>query len=324
MVGELAQSGVGTASEVQAVSPVDELRANVAKSNRRTLQGLREDEHSHELWEASIKDAALGRLSPVVLAKDFPVEDVLLHPRFAVVQTRPDLSLKVRAVDNLSWCAVSGRKADSVNGHTALAEKMSHDTLDALGEALAHFVAEVGVLPGLLKADIDAAFRRIPIRPVHRWTCGIAFKVDGSVGVVPVGGSLSCPGRGGWRQVFAARHHACPFGAVASGHAWERCVRVHVCSWGWAALCLRRLGAALCQIARVFLSLPLLRYVDDYFGPDRYVRVWLVGGARASLRAVPGAGWRRWSMAWLVSRGSLGFFLALMRWRMGSLSAVPR
>ena len=48
-------------------------------------------------------------------------------------------------------------------------------------------------------------------------------------------------------------HNACPFGAVASVHAWER------------------LGAALCYLGRKLLGLPLLRYVDDYYGPDRCV-----------------------------------------------------
>ena len=43
------------------------------------------------------------------------------------------------------------------------------------------------------------------------------------------------------------------FGAVGSVHAWER------------------VGAALAHLARTFLKLPLLRYVDDYFGPERYL-----------------------------------------------------
>mgnify|MGYP006979709385 FL=1 len=38
------------------------------------------------------------------------------------------------------------------------------------------FVAVLGEIPGLFKADIDAAFRRIPIKPAHRWACGITFR----------------------------------------------------------------------------------------------------------------------------------------------------
>ncbi len=41
----------------------------------------------------------------------------------------------------------------------------------------------MGEVPGLWKADIDAAFRRIPVRPEHRWACGVAFKVEKQVRV---------------------------------------------------------------------------------------------------------------------------------------------
>ena len=43
-------------------------------------------------------------------------------------------------------------KRGSVNGHTAPSEKLSHDTLDALAEAMAMFVDKVGEVPGLFKA----------------------------------------------------------------------------------------------------------------------------------------------------------------------------
>jgi hypothetical protein len=82
-----------------------------------------------------------------------------------------------------------------------------------------------------VQADVDAAFRRIPIAKEHRWACGVAFVVDG--------------------QVMVSQHAACPFGAVASVHAWER------------------VGAAITHIARVFLKLAALRYVDDFFAPER-------------------------------------------------------
>ncbi len=52
-------------------------------------------------------------------------------------------------------------------------------------------------------------------------------------------------------QVWFSQHLACPFGATASVHAWER------------------LGAAICHIARRCLGIALLQYVDDYFAPER-------------------------------------------------------
>jgi hypothetical protein len=48
-----------------------------------------------------------------------------------------------------------------------------------------------------------------------------------------------------------SQHSACPFGAAASVHAWER------------------VGAALTHIARKFLKIAALRYVDDLFAPER-------------------------------------------------------
>ena len=53
-------------------------------------------------------------------------------------------------------------------------------------------------------------------------------------------------------QVFVSQHAACPFGAVASVHAWER------------------VGAAITHIAKKFLKLALMRYVDDLFAPERH------------------------------------------------------
>lgn len=52
-------------------------------------------------------------------------------------------------------------------------------------------------------------------------------------------------------QVFASQHFACPLGGVASVAAWER------------------VGAGIVHVARAFLRLAVLRYVDDLFGPDR-------------------------------------------------------
>ena len=98
-------------------------------------------------------------------------------------------------------------------------------------KVIARFVEVVGQVPGLLKADVKSAFSRIPIDPEHRWACGVAFKV--------------------FDQIYISMHASCPFGAVASVHAWER------------------VGAAITHIVKKFLKIALLRYVDDLFGPER-------------------------------------------------------
>ena len=46
---------------------------------------------------------------------------------------------------------------------------------------LEDFKRKVGVVPHLWKADVDSAFRRVPVKPEDRWLCGIAFMVDGQV-----------------------------------------------------------------------------------------------------------------------------------------------
>ena len=50
---------------------------------------------------------------------------------------------------------------------------------------------------------------------------------------------------------MTSQHAAYPFGAIASVHAWER------------------VGAAIAHIARKFLKIAALRYVDDLFAPER-------------------------------------------------------
>jgi len=222
MLGELSRSGIGTPLEVAVVPSVDALQASIAVSNRKLLRGLRESDHSNELLRLARKDADVGRLVMLQSVEEFPVESILLHPRFAVVQSRADGSAKIRDVDHFSWGA--GDYENSVNGHTAPQEKLSHDTLDGLGEAMSRFVKLVGQPPGLMKADIKSAFRRIPVKQEHRWACGVAFVAEGRVRRVFLGAcKFTCPvSHCLVTQVFAASHAACPFGAIASVHAWER------------------------------------------------------------------------------------------------------
>ena len=160
--------------------------------------------------------------------------------RVGVCHEKPDGIIKCRAVDNFSWSpgdpkcwrgnSKKRQKVDSVNGATFTTEKMHHDTLDALVEALRMHAKVCGTVPALFKVDIDSAFRRVPLCERDRWAAGIAFKLG--------------------QDVFVSRHAACPFGAVSSVHNWER------------------IGAGICFIARKYLKLDLLRYVDDMFGVE--------------------------------------------------------
>ena len=110
------------------------------------------------------------------------------------------------------------------------------------------FFVLFGVAPGLYKADIEGAFRRVPVRPSHRWACGVTFKHMGKVCNLLTQGLCICvcvP------QAYASQHFAGPMGSVGAVHAWER------------------VGAGVAHLARTFLFLAVMQYVDDYFGPER-------------------------------------------------------
>ena len=82
-----------------------------------------------------------------------------------------------------------------MNGCAVLPESIRHDHIDLLMIVVKKFRSMFNELPGLLKADVDSAFRRIPLRPNHRWAAGVAYKHDESV--------------------YVSIHNACPFGAVS-------------------------------------------------------------------------------------------------------------
>ena len=56
--------------------------------------------------------------------------------------------------------------------------------------------------PGLWKADIDAAFRRVPLQESHQWAAVVAYLYHG--------------------EPWVAVHRSMPFGATASVVAWHK------------------------------------------------------------------------------------------------------
>ena len=84
------------------------------------------------------------------------------------------------------------------------------------------------MVPGLWKADVDAAFRRIPLLAEHRWAAAVVFKWLGEL-VVAI---CNCP----------------PFGVNSSVHAWER----------------EREGALICNTAHRLVKLGCFKYVDGF------------------------------------------------------------
>ena len=161
-----------------------------------------------------------------------------LVPRFGIIQgTRQDGTIKVRPVDHFSWSHGSRKrsraevKADSINGHYNMPGSVAHDHLDDLLASMRLHFELIGDVPGLVTADIDSAFRRIPLRVQHRWAAGVAYLHEGIA--------------------YVSFHYAMPFGATSSVFNWHR------------------VGDLILTIARRILHMPMSRYVDDYFGPER-------------------------------------------------------
>jgi hypothetical protein len=88
------------------------------------------------------------------------------------------------------------------NAATFTGEKLRYENLDVFLQSMRAMHKSVGPDLKLWKADIDSAFRRIPITPTHRQYAHVVFKHDG--------------------KVIVAKHLSLMFGAVASVYHWER------------------------------------------------------------------------------------------------------
>ena len=105
MIGWLESSGNGKQVEAELSGSVRSLWYSAEASNRELLSSLRLDEHADELLNITRKDAELGRISQPVPMDEFDLSATLLHPRFSAAREKEDGSIKVRAVDHLSWSA---------------------------------------------------------------------------------------------------------------------------------------------------------------------------------------------------------------------------
>ena len=208
--GNLVASGNGSVFDAPARNSEDTLWQSCAERNRKLICKLREDEVSGELLRMTCADAAASRMSsPMALSEDV-VTSTNLASRFCVNQgEKDDGTIKLRAVDDFSAC--------ELNACCRPGERLITEGVDMLFEVCRLLVALGVATPMLLKADIDSAYRRIPISPAHRWAACVTFLCNG--------------------VVYSATHYGMPFGAVASVHAWDR------------------VGALICRIARRFCTL---------------------------------------------------------------------
>ena len=93
--------------------------------------------------------------------------DARLMPRFPVSQPKQDGSVKIRPVDD-------GTRA-GINAATMPSERLTVDGVDQVRAACRALYDAHGYAPVLWKADVDAAYRRIPLAPGHvfaAWSAG--------------------------------------------------------------------------------------------------------------------------------------------------------
>ena len=222
LVGVLPRSGVGEPRDYKRCVSADELRAGAKASADRVLKRARRDEHSDALLATARSDAARGRLPmPRDAAAEPPPDGAVVIPRFGVPQgVKEDGSPKARRTWRwrpsrrpsrgryVRWTTAapptsterrSPRPPETRRRGCRLARlraqgKLRHDTVDSLYD-VAQVVHEASrgddVL--LFKADIDAAFRRVPLCPRDRDFAWVAFRHG--------------------HTVLVAQHTALPFGA---------------------------------------------------------------------------------------------------------------
>ena len=207
-----------------APTPTHTIKSCCEANNRALLASLKEDPNSDFLMEQTLQDAEAGRMTAPCRATDSSLKDRVLCRRFSRDQgTKKDGTPKLRAVDDESACGTN-----STSEPTA---KLHCDSADELVRTALLLQLLTGETPHFWKADVDKAFRRVPVAPEHRWLLYVAFTHQG--------------------ESWVSGHNAMPVGSIASVHQWDR------------------IGAFLRHLARTLLRLPVSRYVDDFFAVDR-------------------------------------------------------
>ena len=182
------------------------------------------DANSDVSFMKAQKDAKLHRMSwsrPLVV--DDALHSVLL-PRMCFEQGIDQAGApKYRAVDDFT--------RSHMNACTRPTEKFSCDTLDSVFRTLRELSVKLDCPIAMFKADIDAAFHRVPIGAGQWRFAKIVFRHIG--------------------KLMVSEHFCMPFGSIASVHNWDR------------------IGSFLCAVGRVLLKIPVSRYVDDFMAGDR-------------------------------------------------------
>jgi len=161
LIGHIRARGKGTPIEPTNLGNVGALWDGCLEANLELIGSLKDDELARELHGLAMQDAELSRMSFPGPVRELDLRKVKLHPRFAVCQGRKaDGSVKVRAVDHFSWvapssakwkrkrCSKDARREGSTNGCVSVCERIKHDHLDALIQAVRLFLSTTSALPG--------------------------------------------------------------------------------------------------------------------------------------------------------------------------------
>ena len=227
-IGPLACPGTMVPVEYKMHESIEKLKESLPAQNRTLVRKLKPDKFGETLVNEIQDDAQLHRMTAPRPVSEHDLHVFAMSKRFGIAQGdkvvvddagNKTVVPKVRAIDD---CTASG-----VNPCTQPAFKLKVDGVDSLLASMRRFRQASGKTPHLAKADIAAAYRRVPIAPEHRWAAAVTFMLDG----VP--------------QI--AEHIMLPFGAISSVYGWDR------------------VGNMLTHLARVILKIAVLRYVDDYF-----------------------------------------------------------
>ena len=228
-MGELPASGTCVATEHEPTKEtmtqkLDWLQDNLGKQNWKSLRELQPDKCADTLMQEILEEAKLGRIEAPKEVGEVNLNQTLITKRFGIEQgIRKDGTIKIRAIDDAS--------ASGLNGCCKPTEKLFCNNLDDLTEIakLRHKQGEKKLC--FWKADIKAAFRRIPISAEQRHLMTSAFKTK--------------------EKKIIVEHNAMPFGTIGSVHGWHR------------------IGQLLWHIITTLLKIPHGRYVDDFFGVER-------------------------------------------------------
>lgn len=166
LVGHLRPSGRRKPCERKASVECTDVRAELRSRNEALVSSLRDDEFSNSLLELTVADVDKGRMDGLTQIEHVDIGRLLLARRLAAKQGD-----KIRPCDDES--------ANGMNAACYPSEKLALDGVDAAASAFQLFRSVSSEAPALLKADVDSAYRRIPIAKEDLDLAWVAFSCQG-------------------------------------------------------------------------------------------------------------------------------------------------